>query len=268
MDELKQLNKLVTELNTTNSTLDKTGILAKYPECKEILSWTYDPFKQYYVSSDNILKMESQIKLSGKHFTSIFDLLDSLDARKYTGHDAIGHILQFISDNKNYRDLILRILDRNLKTRADAKLINKVWPGTVPSFEVALAHKYNDFKQKVDFAKDTWFASRKLDGCLGGETIVEFEGSLKLKLAEVVDKKIDKRIKCYNERTHKVEYKRILSWSKNVDDVNEDHYQWYEIELENGITIKLTGNHRVYLPELKCYRRVDELDGTEKLLFS
>lgn len=267
MDELKQLNKLVTELNTTNSTTDKTEILAKYPECKKLLSWTYDPFIQFYVSSDNILKMEGQIKPNGVH-TDIFGLMADLNSRKYTGHDAIGHILQFISDNKIYRDLILRILDRNLKTRADAKLINKVWPGTVPSFEVALAHKYNDFKQKVDFAKDTWFSARKLDGCLSGETIVEFEGGFKLKLAEVVNKKINKKIKCYNERTHKVEYKNILSWNKNVDDINENSYQWYEIELENSLTIKLTGNHRVYLPELKCYRRVDELDGTEKLLFS
>jgi DNA ligase-1 len=178
MDELKQLNKLVTELNTTNSTTDKTEILAKYPECKEILSWTYDPFKQYYVSSDNILKMEKTIQPSGKHFADIFALLESLDSRKYTGHDAIGHILQFIQDNKIYRDLILRILDRNLKTRADAKLINKVWPGTVPSFEVALAEKYRDYKERVHFDQDTWFASRKLDG-VRVITIISANGDIK-----------------------------------------------------------------------------------------
>jgi DNA ligase-1 len=177
MDELKQLNKLVTELNTTNSTTDKTEILAKYPECKKLLSWTYDPFIQFYVSSDNILKMESQIKPNGVH-TDIFGLMAELNSRKYTGHDAIAYILQFISENKIYRDLILRILDRNLKTRADAKLINKVWPGTVPSFEVALAHKYNDFKQKVDFTKDTWFASRKLDG-VRVITVISSNGDIK-----------------------------------------------------------------------------------------
>ena len=31
--------------------------------------------------------------------------------------------------------------------------------------------------------------------------------------------------------------------------------QWYEIELEDGTTLRLTGNHRVYLPEKHCYRK-------------
>ena len=203
MDELKQLNKLVTELNTTNSTTDKTEILAKYPECKKLLSWTYDPFIQFYVSSDNILKMEGQIKPNGIH-TDIFGLMADLNSRKYTGHDAIAYILQFISENKIYRDLILRILDRNLKTRADAKLINKVWPGTVPSFEVALAEKYNDYKDKVSFEKDTWFASRKLDG-VRVITVISPNGNIKFlsrkgkefTTLDNVRKEIQKRLEPY-----------------------------------------------------------------------
>lgn len=164
MDDLQQLRRLVSELNTTNSTTDKMAILKKFPQCKEILRWTYDPFKQFFVSSANILKLSNQIQLSNKHFSSIYELLSGLDERKFTGHEAISHILQFLEDNKAYHELILNILDRNLKTRVDAKLINKLWPNTIPSFEVALANKYADVKDRVKFDKDIWFASRKLDG--------------------------------------------------------------------------------------------------------
>jgi DNA ligase-1 len=165
MDDLKDLQQLVTELNATNSTLDKMATLKKFPQCKKILRWTYDPFKQYYVSSDN-LKKNPRIHTQGgsfPKFNNIYDLLYNLDVRTVTGHEALAAIWYFI-DHNDHTELIFNILDRNLKTRADAKLINKVWPGTVPSFEVALANKYSDVKDKVDFKKDTWFASRKLDG--------------------------------------------------------------------------------------------------------
>ena len=56
-------------------------------------------------------------------------------------------------------------IDRNLKTRATTTLINSVLPGTIPTFDVALALPYDEkTKKKVDFSKDAWFMSRKLDG--------------------------------------------------------------------------------------------------------
>lgn len=166
MDELKDLQQLVTELNATNSTLDKMASLKKFPQCKKILSWVYDPFKQYYVSSDN-LKKNPRIHTQGgsfPKFNDIYDLLDALDKRSTTGHEALAAIWFFIDNNREHTDLIFNILDRNLKTRTDAKLINKVWPSTVSSFEVALANKYDDVKHRVSFSKDVWYASRKLDG--------------------------------------------------------------------------------------------------------
>jgi DNA ligase-1 len=175
--DLRNLRRLVTELNTTNSSNDKKAILKKHPECKKILRWTYDPFKIYYVTSANLKKM-AHLRESDHHFTSIYDLLETLDSRELTGHDAIAAVNQYILENKAYAGLILNILDRNLKTRTDAKLINKVFPGCVPSFDVALANKYDDVKDRVNFQKDVWFASRKLDG-VRVITIIEANGDIK-----------------------------------------------------------------------------------------
>jgi DNA ligase-1 len=164
MNELRDLKRLVIELNQSNSTLDKKRILSKYPQCKEIIKWTYNPFKQYYVTSENLKKQNITSHTDMIKFTDIFEMLDSLDKRKVTGHAAIASVNYFIEQNKAYDELIYRIIDRNLKTRTDAKIINQVWPGTIPQFEVALAERYEDFKSKVNFSTDSWYASRKLDG--------------------------------------------------------------------------------------------------------
>lgn len=163
MEDLKNLKRLIVQLNQTNSSTDKKAILKAHPECKKILRYTYNPFKQYYLTSDN-LKKNAHLDTPEHRFDDLYELLDALHARRITGHEAIATMNAFILDNKAYADVILRIVDRNLKTRTDAKLINKVWPGAIPSFDVALAQKFDDYADKVDFVNDRWYSSRKLDG--------------------------------------------------------------------------------------------------------
>jgi DNA ligase-1 len=57
-------------------------------------------------------------------------------------------------------------------------MINKVKPGLIPTFDVALAQAYDEkTKKKVDW-NDGWYASRKLDGvrCLG---VIDDKGKVK-----------------------------------------------------------------------------------------
>jgi DNA ligase-1 len=45
-------------------------------------------------------------------------------------------------------------------------MINKVIPGLIPTFDVALANSFDEkMSKKIDFVFDNWFVSRKLDGC-------------------------------------------------------------------------------------------------------
>ncbi|MFW6046445.1 MAG: RNA ligase family protein [Candidatus Woesearchaeota archaeon] len=167
MEILKDLQKLVDELKTTNSMNDKKDILAKYPQCKDIIVYTLDPFKQFYVTSKNIKKMEKSPELDtvySENYDDIFKLLDDLSERKISGYKAIKTVVEFIKQNNNYKDLIYNIIDKDLKCRVAAGVVNKVWPNAVPEFKIALAKKYSDFKHKVDFSKDEWLSSRKLNG--------------------------------------------------------------------------------------------------------
>jgi len=58
----------------------------------------------------------------------------------------------------------------------------------------------------------------------------------------------------------------VVEW-QNVEFclINNPGDNWYEIELENGEILQITGDQLVWLPELKCYRKVCELNGTEKI---
>jgi len=161
----EHLGGFVRELRATSSTIDKVDIIEDYTSSneeganfiKKVLLYTYHPTWQYFVTSDNLKKKSS---LRGKSYKSIFDLLDALKNREITGHDAIGAVNTFV-DSYGYEELIHCIIDKDLKTRAGDKLINKAIPDFIPEFSVALADKYEP--NLVDW-KDTWFVSRKLDG--------------------------------------------------------------------------------------------------------
>lgn len=161
---MKELKEFVEQMRDTSSSLEKVEILKQQSEfIQKVLEYTYNPYKQYYVTSKTCKKNSGLFKYN-THET-IFSLLDDLTNRKYTGHDAIAQINGFITANSGYEDLIYNIIDKDLKTRTGAKVINKAFPNLIPEFNVALAQTYESklasFGENVD---ETWYASRKLDG--------------------------------------------------------------------------------------------------------
>jgi DNA ligase-1 len=163
MTELNDISNLIKELNTTNSSNEKKEILKKYPQCKTLLEYVYSPYKKFNITSTNLKKRNDLIDYNAQQ-KNIINILDELNNREKTGHNAIALVNGLIEGNKEYADLIYKIIDKNLEVRLDSKSINKIWPGTIPEFEVALANKYEDFKSKINFTTDKWLASRKLDG--------------------------------------------------------------------------------------------------------
>jgi len=181
MTDLKVVQAMVDEINTTNRLTEKVAILQKYPECQEILRYTYDEINlRYGITSKNAIKQGIEFHGSMVETEDIIALLNALNDRVITGHAAIASVNNFISKNEEYRDLVYRIIDRNLKTRVDIKSINKVFKDCIPTFNVTLAKNYEDHKDSVDFVNDTWFASRKLDG-VRCTVIIDGEGNIKTK---------------------------------------------------------------------------------------
>ena len=161
------VQKMVNALRATSSTKDKEDIIKiqcgifDNPSAnfaKNILLYTYHPLWQYNVTSDNLKKKND---LEGQKYYDIFTLLNDLRDRVITGHDAIGAVNCFIDVYPDYEELIHCIIDKDLKTRAGDKIINKAIPDHIPEFSVALADKY---EPKLANWKEGWYVSRKIDG--------------------------------------------------------------------------------------------------------
>ena len=141
---MKELRLFIDEMQATSSSLDKVAILKQQSEfIQKVLEYTYNPYKQYHVTSKTCKKNSGLFK---------YNLY-----------------------NPGYEELIYRIVDKDLEIRAGAKVINKAFPSLIPEFNVALAQNYDG---KCDW-NNVWYASRKLDGvrCLA---VVNEEGECTL----------------------------------------------------------------------------------------
>jgi len=102
----------------------------------------------------------------------------------------------------------------------------------------------------------------KVDGCCHeGTILITEDGEMTIK--EICDTKYSGKVLSFNLENDEKIFDDIVDYSvkKNIND-------WYEIELEDGTTIKLTTAHKVWLPKLGCYRRVDELTENDEFLLS
>jgi len=179
IDNMKELKQFIDEMKNTSSLNEKKKIIEKYKDNEFVMKavrYTYDPYKKYNVTSKNCKKL-SHIIDEHCGFVDLFELLDDLDNRTYTGHDAIAMVNGFVYQSPGYEDVIFGIIDRNIEIRANASVFNKIIPGLVPTFDVALATKYES--RFCDFDNEEWYASRKLDGvrCIvrkEGDTIKAF----------------------------------------------------------------------------------------------
>jgi len=165
-NEIYKLDTLIKELANTSSSNNKKQILKAALEgenaefLKKVFFYTYNPYFKYYVSSANCKKHKDLIV--DTHGDNLFALLDALRGRLITGNEAIAAVNSMKLYYPGYSHIIDYIIDGDLKCRVAGSLINKVAPGTIPTFDVALAQKYEP--KYCDFECETWYASRKLDG--------------------------------------------------------------------------------------------------------
>ena len=151
-------------MNDSSSGNYKIETIKKHSDSKflqMIFNYTYNPYKKYNVTSKNC-KKNSSLLGHPNTYGSIFTILNDLANRVSTGHTSIANVNRFILENIQHENLIYNIIDRDLKMGASTSSINKVIPGCIPTFKVALANPYN--VKRVDFKSGDWYGSRKLDG--------------------------------------------------------------------------------------------------------
>jgi len=147
--------------------------------------------------------------------------------------------------------------DKKAKTgyHSDITKINQM-----PYVECMLAKNFNDRKGKVKYPVGVQI---KFNGCLEGSSLIKTKEYGYKPISYIVEKKLDCKVQTFNEKTKKKEYNQITNWF--TDNEYNGETQWFQIHLSSGEKLTLTGNHKVYLPELECWRRVDELTEEDYL---
>lgn len=164
----KEFKMMIDELQKTSKTNEKKDLILfychKYETNKKLLRAALTDIVRYNVTSDNC-KKNPELKCSVVT-DDFFELLDKLSNREITGHDAIRAVNTFVNNNKEYEDIIFRIIDKDLKCGVNASLVNKVYEGLIPEFKVALANNFDDYKDKPNmrFFDGKWGVTQKFDG--------------------------------------------------------------------------------------------------------
>ena len=128
----------------------------------------------------------------------------------------------------------------------------------VEPYDVEPIEKYKDLM--VD--GEGVIIREKLHGCADYDTIIDSLKYGKIKIGEYVLKNYEgDMVKSYNTDTKEVEYRPIVGHL-----IQENNDDWYEITTDDGIVVKLTGDHRVWCENLQAYRCVRDLDGSETVL--
>ena len=126
---------ILNELNASNSSNYKLEVLKKYKDddiLKKVLKYAYDTINYTYgVSKSRFDDFNDVGTLDNLNL--MFSLLDNLSSRKYTGNAAISETKNILSLlNNDYRNLLLNILNRDLKCNINVKQINKIFKNLIP----------------------------------------------------------------------------------------------------------------------------------------
>lgn len=104
------------------------------------------------------------------------------------------------------------------------------------------------YKQKKDFFHD--FHGILGDECLSENSLIKMGDNSEKKISEIC---VGDMVKSLNETTHDIENKPVIKVYKNIS-VKE---KMFEIELEDGIILQATGNHKFF--QNGEWKRLDEL---------
>jgi RNA ligase (TIGR02306 family) len=102
--------------------------------------------------------------------------------------------------------------------------------------------------------------TEKVHGCCDENTILTTEdGDMTIK--KICDSKYTGNVLSFDIENDSIEFDKVTN-----HDIKENIDNWYSVELEDGTVLKLTDNHRVYLPDLNCYRSVSDIVVGDNLL--
>lgn len=167
MKTLIHFNDFVDEMVVSASRKHKQDVLTKYKDdevIKQYLKIAYDPYTVFGISTKKLSKMARPIDWF--HAATVFELFDYLTAHNTGTLEDIAACQEMLfcaaELDGTLECLLSDLICKDLSIGCDAKTINSVIPGLIPTFNVQLAQKYFD---RPDYWEGRRFAiTTKIDG--------------------------------------------------------------------------------------------------------
>ncbi len=199
-DEVLDGFENISRTRGTNAKKDLLSVYMRNLYFTTLLEFTFNPYRSFNVVKIPKIKKEERNPVDPREAWKSFILnADRCSKREVTGNAAIALIQNSFKKSSEQQEKWMRkILKKNLAIGISTKTINKVFPGTIPTFDVALAQKY-DFKR---IKTEVVAVEPKLDGirCEGivkngeaklyarsGKLITNFDNTIGKDLSQLPD---------------------------------------------------------------------------------
>lgn len=171
MENLLDIYKIIKELENVSSTKAKNHILLKNKDSvllEKVLYYTYNPNKKYGVSEAYLEKLEYDADDKEPSYNNLWILLDEL-AESNINDNLRSELRRHINyyQNENVRELIKRIVGKNLKCNINIKMINKVWENLIPTSDGTrkIAPMLGSKLELDKIPNGIKYVTEKYDGC-------------------------------------------------------------------------------------------------------
>jgi len=162
---------ILEQICSTRGSIAKSDILKEHIDnlwLKKVLRCGLDqmmPFHIVKVPKVKAVDRQPQLNLRGRNhhqWGEFFYVADRCASREITGNEAINEMVAVFQKSTAVEEKWMRkILQKKLSIGLATKSVNKIWPGLIPVFEVALAQQF-DLKRIKDM--DVVYVEPKLDG--------------------------------------------------------------------------------------------------------
>lgn len=167
MKTLIHFNNFVDEMVVSASRKHKQDVLTKYKDdevIKQYLKIAYDPYTVFGISTKKLSKMARP--LDWFHAATVFELFDYLTAHNTGTLEDVAACQEMMfcaaELDGTLECLLSDLICKDLSIGCDAKTINSVIPGLIPTFNVQLAEKYFDKPERVEGKR--FALTTKIDG--------------------------------------------------------------------------------------------------------
>ena len=169
MRTLVKFKLFVAEIQASNSKKYKQEVLKKFKDDEVIQKYLKIAFDPYTVYGISYKKLSTQIRSASNYIpktNSVFELFDYLAVHNTGTFDDILECCNALEAVAAYdlesSYILTKLICKDLSIGVEAKTINSVIPGLIPTFDVQLAQKYFDKPEKLE--GKTFALTTKIDG--------------------------------------------------------------------------------------------------------